>query len=210
MYRPSILDFFFFFGKRLKHRVSRSSHRRNKGKLYEWHSIQVTQLSNPSWWMGLERVWSVPACLPRLLQLFSISSRCLPGRWTRAASPWWAGTEPQLLLCVLTSTCSWASLTLHRSIDLVRMQWDIGVLFGVVRILKPTHTLNYSNCKKKKKVNTCWKFTMFEQLLQTLSFTTLWYKYYYYPHFTEEKTEAQPKKVTQGWRCESKINLFGL
>ena len=146
--------FFFFFGKRLKHRVSRSSHRRNKGKLYEWHSIQVTQLSNPSWWMGLERVWSVPACLPRLLQLFSISNRCLPGRWSRAPSPWWAGTEPQLLLCVLTSTCSWASLTLHRSMDLVRMQWDIGVLFGVVRILKPTHTLNYSNCKKKKKKST--------------------------------------------------------
>lgn len=52
---------------------------------------------------------------------------------------------------------------------------------------------------------------MFEQLLQeVLIFTNLWYKYYYYTHFTEEKTEAQPKKVTQGWRYKSKRNLFGL
>ena len=93
---------------------------------------------------------------------------------------------------ILNITCSLTSLTLYRSIDLVRIQWDIGVLFGVVRVLKPTHTLNNNNCRKIK-VNTCWKFTMFEQLLQALLvFTTLWYKYYYYPHFTEEKTEAQP------------------
>ena len=89
-YRPSILG---LLCKRLKHEVGRSSHRRT---LYEWHSIQVTQLSNPPWWMGArERLCSVPACLPSLLQLFSIFSRSLPVWWTRACSPWWAGTEPQ-------------------------------------------------------------------------------------------------------------------
>ena len=158
-------------------------------------------------WGPDREFWSAPACLYSLLQLFSLFNWSLPVWCTRACSPWWAATGPHLLLNILNINCDRASLTLYMSIDLVMIQWDIGVLFGVVKILKPTHIFNNNNCKK----------IMLSAPAENLLCLSSCYKHFHFsrpcdiniiiiPTLQRRKLRHNLKKLATQWWCETRIN----
>lgn len=121
--------------------------------------------------------------------------------------PWWAATGPQLLLNILNITCDRASLTLYMSIDLVMIQRDTGVLFGVVKILKPTHIFNNNNCKK----------IMLSTPAESLLCLSSCYKHFHFsrpcdiniiiiPTLQRRKPRHNLKKLATQWWCECRIN----